>query len=618
MRLHLIFLFVLIALCLSSASPAEEADSTVIYNADPIVVTGTRLAQQKSSLPLALSVVNKNDLGNLGEENVLPALQRHVPGLIVGSHGAAGYGVGPASGGTVSIRGMSGAPNTRVLVLIDGQPQFMGIFGHPISDSYMAGDADRVEVLRGPASVLYGSNALGGALNIVTASPPEGLSATAEASFGSFNTRRVRMNAGYGSNDRFIYVSAARIASDGHRDNADDAFASKTVFMKSGFDFSEMWALRLDGRLLDARYNHPGPVSMPLTDDRRDYLRGRAALSLENHTESLKGAFKVFYNWGNHDFSDGFNSNDFTRGITFYQNWTGWRGAIVTIGLDYKNYGGEPDNGDLPPALKENFGLAKSYSVDEWELYGLLQKSMGAFTAQAGYRLQDNSVYGQQHVPAAGLSFKADGQTTIRVAASRGFRSPTINDLYLFPPSNAALQPEELWNYEAGINRSFFQRHLVLDLTAYLIDAENFVQEVPQNMGPPLRKNSGAVTNRGVELAARLYASRSLSFYGNYSYLDSDAALLYNARHTLNGGLRWQYQDIRLSANLGHVADLVNRESPLSRVSYTVVDLGAEIELLQNVDVFGRLENLLDEKYEMDAGYPMPGRFFNVGARYRW
>ena len=136
------------------------------YILEETVVTGTRNATDIRHLPMTISIVNRAQLENRYQPSVLPALTEQVPGLFVTSRGVMGYGVSTGAAGGISLRGMSGS--AQMLVLIDGHPQYMGLFGHPIADSYQTMLAERVAVLRGPASVLYGSTAMGGVINIVT------------------------------------------------------------------------------------------------------------------------------------------------------------------------------------------------------------------------------------------------------------------------------------------------------------------------------------------------------------------------------------------------------------------------------------------------------------------
>ena len=129
---------------------------------DEVVVTGTPVKVTRNNVPMAVSVVDRNQIEESNESALLPVLNGRIPGLFVTERGITGFGVAAGSAGQISIRGIGGNPTTGVLMLIDGHPQFMGIMGHPLPDSYVASDVERVEVIRGPASILYGSNAMGG------------------------------------------------------------------------------------------------------------------------------------------------------------------------------------------------------------------------------------------------------------------------------------------------------------------------------------------------------------------------------------------------------------------------------------------------------------------------
>ena len=159
-----------------------------------VVVTGTRNETDVRHLPMTVSVVNREQIELRNDPSLLPLLTEYIPGLFTTSRGLMGYGVSGGAAGGMSLRGIGGAPQaglptTGMLVLIDGHPQYMGLMGHPISDAYQSLLAERVEVLRGPASVLYGSNAMGGVINIVTRKmQQDGIRTHANAGYGSYNT----------------------------------------------------------------------------------------------------------------------------------------------------------------------------------------------------------------------------------------------------------------------------------------------------------------------------------------------------------------------------------------------------------------------------------------------
>ena len=160
-RFTLTLLSLALATAVAGAADKQETDSVRHdYRLNEVVVTGTRNATDIRHLPMTISVVGRTQLADRYQPSLLPALTEQVPGLFVTSRGVLGYGVSTGAAGGLSIRGLSGS--AQMLVLIDGHPQYMGLFGHPISDSYQTMLAERVEVLRGPASVLYGSNAMGG------------------------------------------------------------------------------------------------------------------------------------------------------------------------------------------------------------------------------------------------------------------------------------------------------------------------------------------------------------------------------------------------------------------------------------------------------------------------
>ncbi|WP_372650716.1 TonB-dependent receptor plug domain-containing protein, partial [Draconibacterium sp.] len=153
------FFILLIAQGIASAQMHFETNDTITIN--EVVVTGTQVQVNRNNVPMAVSVVTRTQIEESDESALLPILNGRVPGLFVTERGVTGFGVAAGSAGQISIRGIGGSPTTGVLMLIDGHPQFMGIMGHPLPDSYVASDVERVEVIRGPASILYGSNAMG-------------------------------------------------------------------------------------------------------------------------------------------------------------------------------------------------------------------------------------------------------------------------------------------------------------------------------------------------------------------------------------------------------------------------------------------------------------------------
>ena len=137
-----------------------------LINLQGVVISANKIQVNRNSVPLTISVIDRDQIEASSESALLPVLSERVPGLFVTEKGITGFGVSNGSAGTVNIRGVG--QGNKVLMLFDGQPQWAGVFGHSLPDTYVASDIERVEVIRGPGSLLYGSNAMGGVVNIIT------------------------------------------------------------------------------------------------------------------------------------------------------------------------------------------------------------------------------------------------------------------------------------------------------------------------------------------------------------------------------------------------------------------------------------------------------------------
>ena len=212
------------AFCLPGAIAAQEAARDTSFSArnfslDEVVVTGTRNETDVRHLSQTVSVIPRLSIEKSLQPSLLPVLTEQIPGLFTTSRGIMGYGVSNGAAGGISLRGLSGG-NARLMVLIDGHPQYAGIFGHPISDAYQTLLADKVEVLRGPASVLYGSNAMGGVINIVTRKMHEdGIKTDVRVGYGSYNTLETELTNRIRKGRFSSVISGSYNRTDGHREN---------------------------------------------------------------------------------------------------------------------------------------------------------------------------------------------------------------------------------------------------------------------------------------------------------------------------------------------------------------------------------------------------------------
>jgi murein DD-endopeptidase MepM/ murein hydrolase activator NlpD len=227
-----LFLFgILLSLSGMAQTKRDSTQAGRNYMIDEVVVTGTRNETDVRHLPMTISVVGRQQIEKRYEPSLLPLLTEQVPGLFTTSRGIMGYGVSTGAAGGMSLRGIGGSPTAGLLVLIDGHPQYMGLMGHPIADAYQSMMAEKVEVLRGPASVLYGSNAMSGVINMITKKQKEAKDIDAKikkliaAEIAAANKRNAEKSgttapkAGTTAASKFVLSAEGKVASDNFKAN---------------------------------------------------------------------------------------------------------------------------------------------------------------------------------------------------------------------------------------------------------------------------------------------------------------------------------------------------------------------------------------------------------------
>ena len=311
-----------------------------------IVVTGTRGAADVRHLPMTVTVVGREKLIEQHQTSVLPTVMQQVPGLMVTSRSMMGYGVSTGAAGGINMRGITGGAG-QLMVLIDGHPQYQGIYGHPISDSYQTLMAERVEVLRGPASVLYGSNAMGGVLNIVTRKPiADGVQTHVSLGAGSYGTIQAEATNQLRSGKFNSTVSAQYGRTDNHRPRM--GFEQYGGYVKLGYDFNSHWLAYVDADITHFNASYPGDVQTPMYEADQWITRGVVSAALENHYDRTSGAISVYTNFGRHKIDDGttdpanptqryFRSKDALTGVSWYQSTQLFQGNRLTVGVDYQH-----------------------------------------------------------------------------------------------------------------------------------------------------------------------------------------------------------------------------------------------------------------------------------------
>ncbi|MDR3140247.1 MAG: TonB-dependent receptor [Tannerellaceae bacterium] len=604
-------LYSTVSLAQGSRAVSPDTVRNQAVNLREVVVTGTRIPVPRDVIPAPVTVVSRSVIEQSGETALLPALMQQVPGLFVTSRGMAGYGVSGGAAGGISMRGFSGGAG-QLLILIDGHPQYATIYGHPVADAYIASDAQRVEVSRGAASILYGSNAMGGAINIITRqATEEGNSLSARLMGGSYGTRRYTVTDTYRAGRFSAIASSNYERTDGHRPNSD--FDSWTGFVKSGYDLSENWNASGNINIVKAKAQVPGQESRPLLEGTTDVLRGMAGLSLENKYGKTRGAVNFYYNWGDHKINDGyfeggtprpylFESTDYMGGVNIYQAANLFRGNTVTGGFDAKLYGG---NARRDPV---NEIYADHIKLNEVAGYILAQQQIRNFMLEAGLRLENHNLYGAEWTPQAGVSFRAAGQTSLKFSLSKGFRTPNMRELYMYAPANEELLPERSLSYDFTVLQGLPDNRASMELTLYYIRGDNMIEVVSVGESRMQNRNTGKFSSKGIEFSLNCLILDNLSLNANYSYLDMEKPVTGAPGNKLYAGMAYHPGKFALSAGVQATGKLclVAGDNPQT-ASYTLINARAAYRPLKWMEVFVKGDNLSGKKYETMAGYPMPG-----------
>lgn len=590
----------------NNSEDEEKAEYYFVKKNESIVVTAALSPQALKDCSSSMSVVGKREIETIFSTSALGILG-NFPGIFVTRSGDFGRA-------DVDIRGL-GQNCRRIAVLVDGKPEKMGLYGCAVSHAFPLDNVERVEVVKGAASVLYGGEALGGAVNIITRMPQKPFELDVFASYGSYNTGHFNLKTGGKTGAFTFFASADKIKSDGHIENS--RYSGYSLTGKGEYAFSSNTHITFQGKYFDGEKDEPGTVNNPVTGYWNDYKRGSADVTFSHNWEDNSVNVKLFRNFGKHRFSDGWDSRDYTDGIMASFTYKGITRNEMILGGDFRHFGGK------------SFG----YPVGKWD------KEEGAVFVQdtyrvgsrmivlGGLRLQLDSLYGSEWCPRWGVVYHVSGTMLFRGEISKGFRSPQLNELYMFPPANKDLQPERVWNYELGVEKDFSPNFHIKG-SVFHMKGSNLIETVANPAGFPkfIFANTGSFSFYGMELEMDAFFLRYFSGNVSWSYLHSgdytkgrpgqkyDLSLIFN-RKQLMVALQGQY-----------VTDYFESNFSVGRIpSYFIMNARVSMGILNDVDLILDLQNITNKYYciygefpGLTAGlYRMPGRNIQIGVRYR-
>ena len=611
--------------------------------------TPSRLEEPVESSPGSVTVLTAPEI-EAQRPITAPEVLRDLPGVSLQEDGTMGESA------TLTLRG---AEPTQTLILMDGtrlNSPFRG--GFDLGD-FMMDQIDQVEVVRGAQSALYGSDAMGGVVNLITRKPtlPQESSLTFEA--GNFQTFRESVNLG-GKRAAWDYsLTVSRTDTDGQFDH--DAFGATTMSGEIGLDSASNGRLEMIPRYQQdhkqlAIDSVPGFVSsgcsaapdpnnceeFPSDTNRKQDRRFFSDILRYSRTVLPGWGFSATGSVVQTQFKEDnpaepgasipwsfFENTDATETTFNVQQNLEWpKAQIFTLGAEYT---ADRVNSNIAIPLAGPFPSVDRTRSNAALYLQQLFKVDARFTLQAGVRFDRDSQFGNTTNPkfSSAYEFEPTG-TRLKASWGTGFHAPTIQDLYFPLFGNPDLKPEKSRSWEVGAQQGVLDKKVVLDVAFYRIDFNNLIQLSPTGVD-----NIGKARTQGIESSLKVRLNSNLTAKANYTYLDAkdrttDEELPFRPRNIGNVGLLYTPTvnfiadlDINMVSSQSISGFLVLKDGSVIHgrsPGYTRVDLSATYHLftsllgIRETNFFIKLKNLFDREYQEVPGFPAPGINFLAGV----
>jgi vitamin B12 transporter len=632
--LQLIILSALTAAAQNSTSTqrtaaAAQSDETQ-YQIEELVVTATKVETPAKEVGNSITVITRQQIEEQQKSTVLELL-RTVPSLDIVQGGGRG------SATSVFMRG---AKSEHTLVLMDGVEMNDPVTsGRSFDFADMTTDnIERIEILRGPQSTLYGSDAIGGVVNIITKTgkgTPKGFFSVEGGSFASFReaggisggNSAIRYSLGFSRED----VDGISAAGDKYGNVEKDSYGNTSVSGKLGLTPIPNLDINVIFRRVDAE-NEMDNIGGAGGDDAnsssnatRHFLRAETRLSLFHNTWDQKIGFSLTDHDRGYrndvdaqhpDDSDLSSYNGRMYKIDWQNNFNIHRTNVLTIGVETEEeigestYHSESAWGPYTSTFKEKNARTTGYYLQDQVKLG------GAWFTTLGVRLDDHTRFGTEatYRIASAYVFEQIG-TKIKGSYGTGLKAPSLYQLYS-SYGDQNLKPEESDGWDIGVEQSFLDERLTFDAAYFKNDFENLVDF---NSATYRYSNVAKAKTQGVEISAAFHAGESVILRGSYTYTDAKDKvtgldLLRRAKNKIGFATNYRFSEKgNINFDLiwvGKRADIDYSSYPASRVDtpeYALANLAASYRLTKHFQIFGRVNNLLNRDYEEVVGYGTPG-----------
>ena len=609
-----------------------SADGDQLPEAEPVVVSATRFDIPLDRSPASVSVISSQDIDNKQIERASDAL-REVPGLAVVQTGT------PGQLTSVFMRGL---PSQDMQVLLDGIPINQGLAGQFDFANLTTDNVDRIEIVRGPQSTIYGPRALAGVVQVFTkqGSGPPGITLSSEG--GSYGTFRETLESD-GKIDIFDYsIGASRLDTDNARPN--NQYRNSNVIADLGLSLNEH--LRVGSLFMYSLSDTGNPNSIFNPKPLDNFLTERWWIGPHFDWKPTDWwEQKLIFDYDherqvNNPNQDGFVGATralFRQTQLDYQNDirpTSW--LTLTNGFFFYRV----ESGQERPFVSQAFGPQPTFISDSVkEIAGFLQATLDIdnLIFVAGGRLDHFNQFGDVWTYRIASSYKIDKtDTTLHSSVATGFSPPSSQDkIFRFNPGTGPLeplQPEKDFGWDAGIEQRLWNRRVTVGATYFHNDLSNVIGF--DGLFETL--NLGAAETQGIETELRATPITDLDLRASYTYLEAEKTSSADVGAPQGSRLpRRPRNEVYVSASYLWCKKLrttvetkwVNAREELNRnffgpnfdiEDYNFVNFAAEYEINPNMSIFGRVDNLTGEHYSEVFGFPNLGTAAYAGMKVRF
>ena len=614
---------ILLILCVSLGiiSSSEEVKEKA-FNLGEVEITATKTPHLLEDTPGIVSVITKEEIETKKIIN-FEDLFEEIEGIKVNSYGWLGSLV------NLSLRGSSAK---QVLILIDGRPLNTPSLGSVDLSILPLFNIDRIEIAKGPFSSLYGGNALGGVVNIITKRPEEKFGLNYHISYGRFDTSILGLSFGEKKKNFGYLFEINKNYTDGFRENSENDYLGFSG--KLFFNFTNNSEMSISAGYYNSDTNLPGSLTFPTpyASQKLEYRWIDLNYNFKGERFDLKTKFYFNYNttiYKNDDLN--WPSNDKTEntypGINIQTNFYPNEFNIITTGIDYKT-----ERVNVIDRINNVSRIGEERKRDNIGIYLQNEIIFGKMRILPGLRWDNNSDYESFLSPKIASLIKIGENTNLRLSFGRSFTPPSIDDLYWYEDwgwgmglfGNPNLKPEKANSFDLGIEHVFGEK-LLSRINLFHTKTKDLISWVETSPFKWEAQNIDKSEINGVETEFLYNLNKSFIASLNYTYMDAkdkgtqynDKKLTYRPENKLSLGLNFKSEKgVKFNIGLNFVDDVyTDRENTKKLDSYTLLNTTISKEFFKNSEFFIQIRNLLDEEYQIIKNYPMPGRTIMVGFK---